>query len=660
MFILMYSVLFSAVAVASSNWFREGNAGIRLPGSQGGILYGSNLVNQVTDTTYTQCSASVSSTKNSLVFDYNGDGVQELLVPTSSTIEIFGLDCRPIETVTIPDSIVSAPYVTNYDNNGFQEFAYMNNSDLVFYEYDSITSSMILKNVINYKTELGAFQGEASICSRDDDGSGVWCAVVWSSGNNYSVYNLSTSTWSTFTTITDIVDTYRDVRNGLSYAWVDTIGQYYIGIVNSDIGTDNDMEINIVDVEGNELCHEVLFPSSSGNIDQTYNAGSHFAKVGGVWRIISYAIIRKGTTKYSQITMNDVGCNVKYDTGILTTTLTGNPMVADYDKDGTSELCYFYNGTDQLSCRDSSGTIKNTVNTPASNMSSSFVIADFNYSGSNLCFGSKEAIFCNGTLLIDNNQTTHPTNDLFYNSLVVSVGATGTPAFIYLDTTGMIITANTLSLSSCGNGVCEEWENSFTCPADCLEPTPTPIVECIINSQCPSGSVCLSNQCTSSLGCVSSDQCPTNYPLCLLGFCVRGIGDEENISDFNFSCVFNVDCPYNLPVCFNGLCVAGVSGVAGSETEANNDIDLFIQTLFGDNNIIKFIIGMALVLSAIVLVGQMVGTSLAGAVAMGFSGIIMLIIVTVIGLVPIYVLILTIISIIALLVLYVFFTKGSG
>jgi len=659
-FMFVYTILFSSVAFASANWFREGNSGIRLPGSQGGILYGSNILNQVTDTTYTQCTASVSSTKNPVVFDYNGDGIQELLIPTSSTIEIFGLDCRPIETVSIVDSIVSAPYVTNIDADSFQEFGYINNSGLVFYEYDTISQTMKLKTYIDYKAELGAFQGEASVCSRDESGSGVWCAVVWSSGNKYSIYNLTTTTWSTFATITDIVDTYRDVRNGLSYTYIDNLGQYYLGIVNSDIGTDNDMEINIMDVEGNELCHEVLFPSSSGNIDQTYQAGSHFAKVGGVWRIMNYAIIRKGGVKWSHNTMLDTACNVLYDSTHLSGDIVSNWMVGDYDKSGSSEACILSNNTDDIFCLGSDGVVDYTISVTGTNYSASLVIADFNYSDSRLCFGSKESIFCDGNQLIDNNQTIHPTNDIFYNGIVVSVGATGTPAYIYTDTTGLFITANSLSLSSCGNGDCEDWENSFTCAEDCLEATPTPIVECIINSQCPSGSVCLSNLCTSNTGCTSSDQCPTNYPLCIFNNCVRGIGDEENISDFNFSCVFNVDCPSELPVCYNGLCVAGVSGVAGSETEADNDIDLFIKTLFGDNTIIKFIVGMAMVLGIMIIIGEMTGFNKDGFMVMGVGGIFMLIIVTVLGLVPIYVLVLLILSGIGIGVLFGFLMRGNS
>ena len=250
-----------------------------------------------------------------------------------------------------------------------------------------------------------------------------------------------------------------------------------------------------------------------------------------------------------------------------------NIAVADFNKDGNNEMCYFNCNSDtnfiDFTCYDEDFNeifYKNNMSEDFGYTGSNekvcpdFVMGDFMTEYDRLCLATVEGIFCfNGT-----NDTIH-IYDTSYTSgigtpLVVEVTNEGYLGVVYSDSSkSFVITPDFINYSTCGNGFCELWENSFICPEDCY------YTESDIDAE---GEYREGSPCETDSDCADGLKC--EYGICSkLGYNDDCTNDNDCISD---SCI-NGKC--TKPSLWQGI-DASKDQLAGDDTFTNNFIALVL------------------------------------------------------------------------------------
>lgn len=150
-----------------------------------------------------------------------------------------------------------------------------------------------------------------------------------------------------------------------------------------------------------------------------------------------------------------------------------NWVITDFDKNGFMEACIGYWDVDYwLKCVDETGT-----NTRLWNLSlcggnfsqrydkNNIVIADFKVNSTYMGIATGNNIYYHDGTTCTNFYTMGTT----YSARPIVVIKPGTlqPYLIYGDSLTGYILRNSVSAGSCGNGICDAYENMFNCPADC-------------------------------------------------------------------------------------------------------------------------------------------------------------------------------------------------
>jgi len=666
------------------DWFNDGNAGRRGTGGTGNILFSSNIPNAVENESYSECEIFRSHDNPSLIIDYNDDGVDNIISVSGTSLYVYDPECSIVEVYDTGYTQASTLSSSNIDENDYQEIVYMNSTHLNFYQYDDSIGAIIKNNNLTFDFSSEVSNGGAFACAGDDDGTGAKCMIMGRFNNEAATYNFNTSTLTGFTSNNAAgTRTFHQTMGG-GYYYDTILGKQYFMFIGQDSST-SEPEGNVYEPDGTSVFNELISGSGSGGPLSDYGTHFYAAKVGNsfYWFSSAYYLTDSGTTTVEELNMYSNTGSELYTTSRLTYSgpdirRYGNFMVADYDKDGVNDICHLNStasGDARMLCLDQTGSQTLNLNTPDYNITGS-VMADFNYSDSTMKIFTRDGFF-DDTTQYERNTTTTISYARNYPE-VISFGASNTPLAVFQDGVSMYIIVNTLVSTSCGNGVCDDFENAFSCPADCSAVSPTPTPECRVNTECPSGEVCLSGACTPAdeAVCEDDDDCPDDRPNCFFNECVL-IGNNECLSAADCPtyaprciysyctalCVYDSDCPFEQPICFNSFCVAktasevdagtGQGGSTAPEDSINNAIDI----LFSGNQYLRYIIGFILMIVAGFFIFSYLPNNPFGQV---FMVVIVSIVLTVLKFLPVAIVILMIIIGVILIIMMKMLSPGGG
>lgn len=620
-------MIFLPAAIANSNCFNYACSDLNLPGGSGFTISGSNIPGQNNAPTYQKCNIIATDT-SPLVFDYDNNGFPDVITISESTLRAYSPNCVILHSQSITTGPEGSATVSNIDADAYQELAFTNGTNALFYEWNGSTF-LLLENIdIQAFTGLTNVQGMA--CSR---ASGLDSCIATSRAAD-DVFLIN---WSNSSSTVKLAELPRnsgvDFDASGSYQGLgigrEATTQYYRYATPSFNG--NDFFFDTMDSNGNFLQSSGDISSASGAISNPIYYQSAWGKIGTNFYLFLHATYSKTSLEMAHI-VYDVDMNAKVSPCgnsycISSTNYTSNWAVADFNKDGVNEACMLISNEPSnamtLRCYDESFTTP-IINQPCAvqHPDAGLYMADFFPTNSTLGIATGTGIYSteNGACTKKGNST-YTYASISWNqtqAIGFSYGSFSMPVYVFDDGNTAFIIRDTSSVDTCGNDVCEDYENAFSCAADCLNITTAPGV------------------------CSTDIDCPTAYPYCLLGLCIASeVGT-------NFTCTFDTDCPYNAPFCYEGYCVTaaqvGIPNATGSSTATknanlDNSIDFFVDTIFGTSPYFKFLIAVLTTIGIVFAASRHSDN----AMVVIFIGVFSIVLFTVLGFIPSYVLILMIV-----------------
>lgn len=637
-FIILF-VLCSTFVLGNQNWFQEGNADLNLPGGNGFIAYGSNLNNLATNLSYTKCSFG-GSMYTPVATDFDGDAIADIVVTTTKKIKIYNIGCSLIAEYNLYTTPRAMPVILNVDADDKQEIVLLLSRELVGLEYDNDTATFNESWIVNYTNITTVVNMDWLACNRFNDNCVTFKANT-DDAYYFDIRNLN---------VTNKTAEYPYSHIGTEGIWKKTYGRTETRTAGNDnwilpfcgrSASDNTVNCVYFNDTGDDtgVVSPEIAGASNAVTDVLYNTAI-IAKMGNLYRLFVNLHYNKTLSLHSAYVFDMAGNTLHAESITNQINATSNWMVADFNKDGINDACIVYNDTltieQVLNCYDAdflSATYRVNL-TGLVNVSTTFVMADYDPSSNFLCLASIEGIIC------PNSSTTAESiysSGYVYNpdrrlghGITFAIGSSGSPMYVYSDDNGLgFIVQNTQITADCGNGICDTFESSFSCPTDCGV---------------------LSNQT-----CVTDSDCPTSYPKCLSGQCVSGYT--------GITCNFNSDCPYNTSICYAGYCISGVSGglpPSEAENQQQQDIDDSINStlglIFGTSTLFKFIIACFIIISVMVMVAGYTNNH----IVILSSGALMMICMTVLGMMPVYVLVLILIFGLGIMIFKNFVSPTAG
>lgn len=650
-------------------WYQEAGADIKAQGSGGFTAYGSNNNSRITVFDYAECSIS-GSLYNPIAGDINYDTSPDIYtVPSKKKIEVYTQDCAFLAEIDTVDNITAMPTLLNYGGTSIQNVVILTSNDLLIYGWS--TGIPVPVELLNITYRASTTNLNLLTCTRSDV---KMCYGFKSGEDDVYVFNLTSGTVTKKTAILQQNVKAYVGRTGISSTRGYSYDGYFISMcyMIQAVGGST-AYCDILDING-DVTYDFDYVVSGQAVTTIKWMGAYVAKVSNLYRVITYGSANSASG-FRWIGMFDVAGNVNR-LGIYTGTTAwlSSPAVADYNKDGLNEMCYINKSASNvqfLRCYNAIGTLVNSSNLSGYTFGSGLILADFNSSEPTLGIGTEEGIFytnySGGRARVWFNASTPTASD--DGSFLMTVQSSTTapaPSWIHSDTSATTIIRNVGVSGTCGDGTCQDWENAFTCNADCG----AGLDFCITNADCPSNyPLCVpgTGECVSiypydpnaTLNCETAADCPATSPLCIAGICGRE------------SCTKSSDCPYQRPYCYVGVCISGASsGItniqltgddAPNVTAAKTSADEFagyITALTSSNIMLRFIIAIAMIMFFVFTATKYTQN----ATIILFVGILATVLVTVIGILPMYVLIVLIISIIAIVLLgrMIFPSSGGG
>lgn len=642
-FLFLFCISLCSLIYANPNCFQESCSDLQLPGGNSFTGYASNIVNSDSSNVYERCILP-GSEFSPVVFDYDNDGSLDILITSASNLRFYTANCV-LEKIYTASGSTAMPVITNFDGDDILEIVISHTlSTLEWIHWNSSLDDFSVVKEINASENGGSaavtvanivcsFNSEEKQCDFAE-GTNMYIADFDDDIGIYKAGELPTA-------VVDFDSAAVQISHGLTSVRTTALGSYRMSLPSWN-GNDafwyflNDTGDYMTETTGD-------ISSASTAISRGFSQQGFWAAVGGA-RYFFGRMDYKKTNREQTIGVWDTGlssmlypCGTSYCTS--SGNLTSNWMVADYDKDGSKEACLFikpYLATDEATFR----CWKEPFLSPSVdfqcpiNISSSFVMADFYPDNATMAVATPQ-----GILSMENSQCYYAheigyaslyTEEMNSSGLVLTQGAASSPFYIYSDTSGLgFVFRNPNAGSACGNGVCEDYENGFSCPADCLEP--------------------------GEYECTSDDDCSTAYPYCILNTCVAS-------SNISVTCILDTDCPFTDPFCYGGVCIKGWSSgqpaanATAQQAQVDAAFDETIGILFGTSTLFKFLVSISLIIAVMVMVASYTQSGLVIAI----SGLMMTIFVTVAGLMPIYVLILIIISGIGFAAFKIMFSSPGG
>lgn len=599
-FLILFCIILSSFSFGL-NWFQETNSGLNLPGGSGFTGYGYNYPNQLAPN-YTSCGTE-GSTTNALAFDVDNDGFEDILFANGVNLYAYDRNCNLLTSYVLP----YAPTVlteTNVDTDTYPEItAVLNGNSIYTFEYDAVLGTWnILSNVTS---NGGIYSFGCKYQAEINDAGNLYTSFCVGISQTYSQSFQITSSldhaivsgWS-FTNVTQLNSKSQPASSGLS--------GIYMTFSDDGTGTEKAFQCGVHTISSVNLkvgCNGFNYTGGNTSVNwQSPNSDTangwfysqaYYAKVRGTMRILSSLDFR--LTSFSNIARenaiydingNRIFLNTSTPSAPLNDIYLSNWMVADYDKNGQSEAC-FLNATMILHCLNAAGTILykhdfsimgNSTVTNIKGIGMADFVKDNQYMGlisdNGIYYYNTTTQNVTAVFNSDNISSTHYTGDV----ITAFAGSLTPLAFSASTTLGRIITNPTVS-TSCGNGICESFENAFICAADC-------------GQQSATGT------------CVTDSDCKQPYPTCLNNKCIAGYT--------GIPCVDSTYCPINASVCYNNFCIQGVFGGINNTIAAENlssaaigtDMDAIWRLIFDGSALWRLVFGIILCIVVIIFFYQ--------------------------------------------------------
>lgn len=602
---------------------------------------------------YTRVDISPNAFK-SIIGDIDFDGHQDIITfPTATLIIIRDYTGIGLYSITLNETIIAQPSLVYSSTLNHPDIAFITSSNLSIYNY--LGTKLY---TYDYTNDLGiassnVFGCTASVCSMDDSNGGATMGFA-----SYNVYNgisliahntsiLSFSGGGAFIQVASKeipMQTYNNIAYAIFCEGNTGSLPVYCSIINSYTG---------------KSVYNFYPHSGSNFLAALYDYQAGFARMDGNYRFIYTDRATKSTSQYTKLLVtsdNFITTYINQDNTVASNRVTSDVVVGDYNSDGNSELCYLQNQSTGVSfnflCWQTLflSPLFNVSLAFDANISSfpfTFDIMEYVNNSPREFFAMRQGIididYISGIIAMKFNSTIPIGAFTDIRSIKTMISNTalnyddysmiGYNFYIVDDTTYSYI-AYPNNVSQCGGGFC-----TIYCPQNCnVNNTYLSSCSCINSiSTCPNGyDACFSNKCVNNynatLLCTESSQCPITAGICFSGHCVAAVCGDYNVTTSVTSGAVN----------------------SGSENALKQLFDAFFQGSVW----LKFIIGMIIVIVVAIEAGNLSGGN---PFVISIGGIFALVMVSLIGLIPIYVLILCImLLVIFLLVSNVFFPGSSG
>jgi len=544
--LLLISLLIPSLVLANQFVKSEANAGLNLPGGNGFTGHSSNRVNPFSNITYTQCSIPA-GLYQPVVYNFTDNQIISVMIVTAPrTIQIYDSQCQLTHEINLPTTqvIQHMPVLENFNGNGQQEYIFLGNESLNAYEYNSSTDNF--ERVWNITIEPTTWD----IASLDhvwlscaNEGNDNYCVAFKEGASEMLIFNVTDTENPSVTQSPQTVKTNWDYLGGHEY-FNGIVASHTIGATHAVIpfcfqnGGNAIMSCTFFNMTGNNTGTSFDYTPNSGSaaIRKVTQLSAFIANLGSLKRVfITLRYNLNGVVNNGGAYIYDLAGNELFDISpVSKQNFTSNWMVGDFQKGGTNWACLLVedNGAETFQCYDDTFTKVwnvnlSVTNTTDINVTPSAVMADFDSNNSFMGFSTKEGIFMYNT----SGNTFYPifTTGLVFSTtnnkstMVTSFSRlpTSSPAVFYMDSTQGFIISNSEILVSCGDSICQDSENDFTCPQDCAwNATGTSNATgypCIEDSHCASG-YCENGYCMTQL---AGGVCNENSD-CISGNCING------------------------------------------------------------------------------------------------------------------------------------------
>ena len=543
--IFLCFVLCFNIVNANIYWGQSGNSNYQSEGGNSFIYYGSNSQNPAENLTYSKVSL-VYSNYEPVVADLNVDGNKEIVLTdlASNTIKIFNTAGDLINTLNLDEDITShitlssqfagtrknLNILTNesffqygYFNSvvGFKEYFNVDYADYIWWDNVSSLDKMFCDSIDSFDNCILLRTGD-DVIYHIDIGSMYFTNTSNRLTHSLDNVDMDYNGLTTIRGIGDIAD-WGIVCNMIGSCRVSC------DLINVETGiVENSFSTGALSHIGSSAC------DSQNIVDLKFGGGIQDGdKRVYLNYIFGYSHIGSSYERDGLIVF-DLNGNVLFSDNTFYNDYS-NPAIADFNKDGKNEFCYFkhYTGSSDhsFSCYDSDFNLVFSETSSVyygSTIAPKFAMGDFMSEDDNMCLAMVEGIFCfnetnNSVKVFDSG---YSTGDAY--PVVVEIDDDGYLGYVYADDDkGFIVLPDVANYSACGNGICDDWENDFTCYVDCHSDYPdAPEVEgeYLVGTHCESDSDCAGNlKCEYGVCSLSgfNEECSTNAE-CLSGECVAG------------------------------------------------------------------------------------------------------------------------------------------
>jgi hypothetical protein len=559
-----------------------------------------NLRTSLNSSSYEMCSMSP-GTQEPSIFYSSVTQTNYIFIINSASLYIYDLNCGLVQIITLPSAAVSMAQFGQAAVGGISLSSIIIPTASAVYGYRLNTSTLQYDRWFNYSNP--AITNIRHVSCNGILGFTEYCFVFYNSTKNIGLLDLASNTY------TIKVNQLSYNEGAFSYNHPQPISP-----INPDSGAIAYYRLPFCSETGIGLNCDImdgggvkLFTSSAQFVPTTtntvYDDYSFVAKLGNSFRLFrsfNYDNLWTGShNQYGQAYIADILADSVYMDLHSNSTLTAgagaaksysNWAVGDYNQDGFNEACIVYRKWPSLhpflSCYNSAFNNILDINVTSLMNANNLVMADFVPQSNRLAFATYEGIF----YFNDTSDTLTKFYDTGKSGAVFGhniVSGYSTPFFLYSSSAESFIVRQNIISSSCGDGICQSWENQLSCPADC--PTNA------------TGN-------TYAIGTAPQGTYVNNHP----EYCVSGYAELGKcaLMPGGYACTSNAQCLSG--TCANSKCNvpslwqlidASKTQFAGNDGNTNNILSLILAIMLG--------IGAAVVIAS--LAGGVMVAALAGA-----------------------------------------------